>query len=477
MSGVQLITYPDSLGGSLATLRSLLEGALRGYFTSGVHILPPYPSSGDRGFAPITYEKIEKLFGSWDDIRSLGKTHRITLDLMVNHISRQSEQFQDYLALGEASPYKNMFIQPEKIWPSGTIPKEDLDKIFLRRSSPFSTYEREGKEPLRVWTTFGPTDPSEQIDLDVHSEETRAFLLDLLSRFQKHGVSSLRLDAVAYVTKKAGTDCFFVEPDMFEFLDWFQEEAAKHSLSILPEIHAPLAIQNKLAEKEYWSYDFASPFLILDALCSHNAEHLIDYLHKRPVHMFTMLDCHDGIPVYPDIQGLLPEATILSTAEKTKLHGANFSPLLSVDAKKSPVTIHQINATYLSALGNDSKALLAARAIQLFLPGIPQVYYVGLLAGENTPQCIDGQKDRRAINRKNYTLQEIQEALTKATVRQQLDLIHLRNTHPAFTGEHLIQGGSDELVIEWSQDAHICRLTVDMHSHEVHIYQTSDQSL
>ena len=46
----QLVTYPDSLGGDLPALVGLLEGPLAGLFR-GVHVLPPFPSSGDRGFA------------------------------------------------------------------------------------------------------------------------------------------------------------------------------------------------------------------------------------------------------------------------------------------------------------------------------------------------------------------------------------------------------------------------------------------
>ena len=53
----QLITYPDSLGGNLPALATLLEGPLAGRF-GGVHLLPPFPSSGDRGFAPIDYRSI-----------------------------------------------------------------------------------------------------------------------------------------------------------------------------------------------------------------------------------------------------------------------------------------------------------------------------------------------------------------------------------------------------------------------------------
>ena len=92
---VQLITYPDSLGGSLAALRDVLEGPLKGVF-GGVHILPPYPSSGDRGFAPLTYFEIDPRFGSWADIRRIARQVDVLVDVMVNHISRRSPYFQDF---------------------------------------------------------------------------------------------------------------------------------------------------------------------------------------------------------------------------------------------------------------------------------------------------------------------------------------------------------------------------------------------
>ena len=67
----QLLTYPNSLGGDLSALGDLLEGPLDGLF-HGVHILPPFPSSGDRGFAPLTYLEIESQFGGWTDIERIG---------------------------------------------------------------------------------------------------------------------------------------------------------------------------------------------------------------------------------------------------------------------------------------------------------------------------------------------------------------------------------------------------------------------
>ena len=97
---VQLITYPDSLGGDLKSLNFVLEKYFPDLFNGGIHILPPFPSSGDRGFAPLTYLEIEPRFGTWDDIKQIGKKHAVILDLMVNHISAKSSYFQDFLEKG-----------------------------------------------------------------------------------------------------------------------------------------------------------------------------------------------------------------------------------------------------------------------------------------------------------------------------------------------------------------------------------------
>jgi sucrose phosphorylase len=167
---VQLITYPDSLGGDLKALHDVLTRHFADVFRGGVHILPPFPSSGDRGFAPLTYLEIAPEFGSWADIRAIGAKFDILVDLMVNHISQKSAYFQDFLAKGKESEYADLFITLDKIWENGEPVQEDIDKIFLRRPRPYSTFTiAKTGEQVKVWTTFGKEDPSEQIDLDVKS--------------------------------------------------------------------------------------------------------------------------------------------------------------------------------------------------------------------------------------------------------------------------------------------------------------------
>ncbi len=234
----QLLTYPDSLGGDLRALGDLLEGPLAGLF-HGVHVLPPFPSSGDRGFAPLTYDRIDPRFGTWADIGRIAERHDVLLDLMINHISRESREFQDFLRRGRASAYADLFITLDKVWPDGPPADADVARIFLRKpESPFSTVtiEESGSQE-RVWTSFGTADWSEQIDLDVTAAATRSLITGWLRQFAERGVRIVRLDAVGYVIKKPGTSCFMVEPEIYEFLQWLTGVADAFGLFILPEVH------------------------------------------------------------------------------------------------------------------------------------------------------------------------------------------------------------------------------------------------
>src|SRR5205823_3079626 len=120
----QLLTYPDSLGGDLRAVGALLDGPLDGLFR-GVHILPPFPSSGDRGFAPVTYEDLDPRFGTWADIEHIARRHDVLLDVMINHISRQSPEFRDFQGHGRRSRHADLFVTLDKVWPAGDPPRDD----------------------------------------------------------------------------------------------------------------------------------------------------------------------------------------------------------------------------------------------------------------------------------------------------------------------------------------------------------------
>lgn len=475
---VQLITYPDSLGGNLQTLKQLLNTHLKDLFPGGIHILPPYPSSGDRGFAPITYFEIDPEFGTWDDIRSLGETHDILLDLMVNHISQKSKYFQDFLKKGRKSKYADMFITLDKLWENGEPVYEDIAKMFLRRPVPYSEFiiENTGKKE-RVWTTFGKTDPSEQIDLDVHSPLTKEYFMSILKHFSEQNVKIIRLDAVGYVIKKIGTSCFFVEPEIYRFLEWFKKIADSFGIELLLEVHAHYSIQYKLAKRGYWIYDFILPYLILEAIINKSNKKLIAYLKDRPHNQFTMLDCHDGVPVKPDLDDLIDTKDARKIVDVCLSRGSNLSYVLSDEHKSADgFDVHQIRGTYYSMLDENDDAYLAARAIQFFVPGIPQVYYVGLLAGTNDYERGEQTGDGREINRHNYTLQEIEEALDRNVVQRLIKLIRFRNNYEAFNGIFQIEPMKEhEICMSWKKDEQSCTLNINLQNYRTIIEYVDDE--
>ena len=61
---IMLITYSDSIGKNIAELQELLTKYV-GNAIGGIHLLPFFPSSGDRGFAPMTYHEVDPAFGTW----------------------------------------------------------------------------------------------------------------------------------------------------------------------------------------------------------------------------------------------------------------------------------------------------------------------------------------------------------------------------------------------------------------------------
>lgn len=458
----QLLTYPDSLGGDLAALADLLDGPFAGLFR-GVHVLPPFPSSGDRGFAPVTYEAVDARFGTWADLQRIGDRHDLLLDVMINHLSRRSAEFRDFEQHGRGSDCADLFITLDKVWPGGEPAPRDLARIFRRKpGAPFSTITiTDTGEQERVWTTFGTAGWSEQIDLDVTSPATRALIGEWFRSLAGHGVRIVRLDAVGYVIKKPGTSCFMVEPEIWRFLGWVSDLAASFGLVVLPEVHDAYATHERITAHGLWTYDFVLPGLVLQALATGEGSRLGGHLARSPARQFTTLDCHDGIPVRPDLDGILEPTEMRGLADLVERRGGNVNHLLSASAAPG-VDVHQLNCTYYSALGCDDERYLAARAIQLFARGVPQIYYVGLLAGENDAAAVARTGDGRAINRHDFTAEEIAERLERPVVRRLLDLIRLRNAHPAFEGELVVDVDGPDLRMRWQNGPAEAALQIDL---------------
>lgn len=445
-----LITYADSMGNNLQDLHRLLNQYYQ-KAVGGVHVLPFFPSSADRGFAPMCYDKVDPEFGTFADIEALGKEYYLMFDFMVNHISAHSDYFQDFLQKKEQSAYKDFFIRYRDFWKNGEPTPEQVDMIYKRKPrAPYIEAEFADGSKEKVWCTFC----EEQIDLDVTKKTTKEFIRKTLQDMCRHGASIIRLDAFAYAVKKENTSCFFVEPDIWELLYEIETIVKKEGAEILPEIHEHYTIPMKIADKGFWIYDFALPVMTLHALYNHTGVYLKQWLERCPMHQFTTLDTHDGIGIV-DVKDLLPDEEIDKVKEQMYKQGANVKKIYSSEAYNN-LDIYQVNTTYYSALGNHDDAYLLARAIQFFAPGIPQVYYVGMLAGSNDIDLMERTKNGRDINRHYYSAEEVAEEQKRPVVQKLKELMELRNTHPAFSldGEIVVTAEGDRLQITRTYQSH-----------------------
>lgn len=465
---IMLITYADSMGKNLNELHEVLNKHYKDA-VGGVHVLPFFPSSADRGFAPMCYDKVDENFGTFEDIEKLGKDYYLMFDFMVNHISAQSEYFKDFLKNKDNSEYKDFFICYKDFWENGEPTQEQVDLIYKRKPrAPYIEAEFADGTKEKVWCTFC----EEQIDLDVTKQKTKDFIRKTIIDMCGHGASVIRLDAFAYAIKKADTNCFFIEPDIWELLYEIEDIAKTHHAEILPEIHEHYTIPMKISQKGFWVYDFALPVLVLHALYNHTGEYLKKWLDMCPMKQFTTLDTHDGIGIV-DVKDLLPDEEIDKVKEQMYSQGANVKKIYSSEAYNN-LDIYQVNTTYYSALGNNDSAYLLARAIQFFAPGIPQVYYVGMLAGSNDTELMERTKNGRDINRHYYTAEEVEKEQNRKIVKDIKELMELRNSHPAFNleGEINVEAIGDKLNITRTYKDSMIKLEADLSSYTFNILQS-----
>ena len=190
-----------------------------------------------------------------------------------------------------------------------------------------------------------------------------------------------------------------------------------------------------------------------------------------------MLGCHDGIPVL-DLQGLLPEERIRSLIDVLVKRGGYVK-----DLHGAKNIYYQVNATYYSALGEDGRKMLLARAIQLFMPGKPQVWYLDLFAGKNDYEAMAraGAGGHKEINRTNLSAQEIALALERDVVQRQLRLLKLRASSPAFTpeAEITVTAQGSQLRMDWRTDEERASLKADLQdaSFEISLWRAGQESV
>ena len=566
--GVMLNAYPDSIGKALAdTVAMLKKPELKEVF-SLFYILPTFFNSDlDRGFSVIDYNINNELV-STDDLEELDKLNvMLKFDLVLNHLSVGSPQFQDMLKNGDKSKYKNFFIDWNEFWaPHGemgddgyVIPNEEyLQQLFMRKPGlpilkvrfpdgsdrPYwNTFYQEvvyqeiaagdladidGLSPdqaavvtalvndaIRAKADFRTLDFGAneqfkeavvsvveskrnylgQMDLNADSEGVWEFYDETLRKLRDYGAKLVRLDAFAYLHKQPGMTNFFNKPGTWEYLERLKIMAEKYELILLPEIHSEYGygLHEEVANRGFPIYDFFLPGLIIDALDRGTSTALLNWigeLRDKGIATINMLGCHDGIPVL-DLKGkevlgisksgLLTDEQIDAVVERIMDRGGRVKNLFGPDGKK--IAYYQVNATFFSALGEDERKLRLARAIQMFVPGIPQVWYLDLFAGKNDYAAADSgaTAGHKEINRTTLTMNDIEQGLKRSIVKEQLELIRLRNLSPAFDGElELVATDEHLLQLIWKNGGCSARLKADLQDHNftiVHISDTGDKKL
>jgi sucrose phosphorylase len=548
--GVMLNAYPDSIGSRLADTIALLERPELEDAFSLFYVLPTFFHSDlDRGFSVIDYDLNEALV-TRADLEALDRLGiQVKLDLVLNHLSVRSPQFQDLLRHGEASDYRDFFIDWDEFWrehgevstDGQVIPhREHLDKLFMRKPTlPVLRLQFPDGKVKTYWNTFyqkiefgeitaddfadidgldpdgaaalvdhirvviedkgtiGEEDLGHvghlkdeimatilrkreylgQMDLNARSESVWRFYDETLRKLRDYGAKVIRLDAFAYLHKEPGEPNFFNRPGTWHYLRRLKNIAANYGLTVFPEIHAEYGagIHEEIAGEGYPIYDFFFPGLVIDALDRGDAMPLrrwIDEIQRKGLQTINMLGCHDGIPVL-DLRGkrvdgsyrpgLLPDEHVDAAVERIMARGGLTKNLYGADGRK--IDYYQINATFFSALGEEDQRLRLARAIQMFMPGVPQVWYLDLFAGSNDYDAVNrghtaGHKE---INRTNLSLDDIDRRLQQPVVRDQIDLIRLRNTSPAFRGElRLVDAAPHRLHLAWKNGNAEAELEADL---------------
>ncbi|SEA73524.1 sucrose phosphorylase [Oribacterium sp. KHPX15] len=311
-----------------------------------------------------------------------------------------------------------------------------------------------------------------QMDLNVKSDLVWEHYDNTLKALSGYGASIVRLDAFAYAPKEPGKKNFMNEPDTWDLLSKVRELADKYHVTLLPEIHASYGekVYKKVADMGYMTYDFFLPGLLIDAMEKKSGKDLARWaqeIFNDKIRTVNMLGCHDGIPLL-DLKGLLPEEEIQNLIDTIVGRGGLVKDL---HGKKN--MYYQVNATYYSALGEDDKKMLLARAIQMFMPGKPQVWYLDLFAGKNDHEAVKraGAAGHKEINRTNLSPEEMEKRLESDVVSKQIELLRFRNTCSAFSfdAEFNVETDGTKMTMTWNNQGHTASLKVDFadYSYEI----------
>jgi sucrose phosphorylase len=436
-----LITYGNTLfrdqENPLQTLNAFLHNYLKDEI-SCVHILPFFPYSSDDGFSVINYYRVDPRLGDWEDIGKINRDFDLMLDLVINHVSSESEWFKNFLK--GRSPGKDYFIEAD--------PKADWSKVTRPRNTPlltkFTTHEGE----KHLWTTFS----NDQIDLNFSNPWVLYEMLKVLFFYINKGARIIRLDAIAYLWKEPGTSSIHL-PQTHRIVRFIRElaELINPDTIILTETNVPdrenLSYFGENFDEAHMIYQFPLPPLLLYTLHTGNSNILNEWSRSIPATdeeatFFNFTASHDGIGVRP-AEGLIPEENLHQMIQKMREFGGYVKTKTNPDGTESP---YEINITWFDALKGTTKGkdnlqeerFICSQTIMMSLKGIPAFYIHSLIATENDYEGMERTGKYRSINRKNLEYNQLIETLeddnhpAHKIFRQLKKLIWIRKQQPAF---------------------------------------------
>ncbi|KAA3660886.1 MAG: sugar phosphorylase [Chloroflexi bacterium] len=411
-----LITYGDQVQEPgkppLQSLAEFCEEWVNGRIST-IHILPFYPYSSDDGFSVIDYKAVNPDFGSWQDVSRLGENFGLMFDAVINHISAQSNWFQQFLA-GNPT-YQNYFTVVE--------PNTDLSTVFRPRALPLLTSVETTSGTKHVWTTFSP----DQIDLNYDNPDVLLAITDTLLFYVTHGARYIRLDAIGFMWKEIGTSCLHLPKAhrAIQLMRCVLNQVAPH-VALITETNVPhednISYFGDGTNEAQMVYNFSLPPLTLHTFHTGNAAALTKWaaslaLPSDQVTFFNFLASHDGIGVMP-ARGILPEEAIDKMAKRVEALGGFVSYKNNSDGSQSA---YELNINYLEALGDPNKnepleliakRFLASQAIMLAVQGVPGIYFHSLFGSRNWHEGVKQTGRNRTINREKLNREMLQTELT-----------------------------------------------------------------
>jgi len=456
-----LITYADSIKSENDSPLLVLNQFLQKYIDSidSIHILPFMPSSSDSGFSVIDYYKIDDKFGNWNDLNLFSKNKNIMIDIVLNHASRNSKWFTNFL---KGSGQGHDFFKVVKDW-------NGIAQIERPRSSELFQKIQTVDGEKKVWCTFS----HDQIDLDFSNPAVLLEFLKIIKFYIKKNIKIFRLDAVAFLWKKQNTSCINLQETHYII-------KLIRFVSTLIDKNAILITETNIPSKEnlsyfgnndeaHWIYNFTLSPLILFTLLSGNCSQLRKWSMTMPPAQegnsyFNFLASHDGIGLRP-VEGKLDSTELYRLINKMRELGGRISYKTSQWGEEIP---YEINITYLDSLkstfnGEEKfqiKRFICAHAIMFAMEGIPAIYIHSFLGTKNDYKAIAAGEDNRSINRFKWDKKDIYKILEDKNsnnfyIMSKLNcLLNIRSKQPAFhpNATQFTLNLGDEVFGLWRQD-------------------------